>query len=71
MNIAIDQTSSPFGDLEPGDVFRYDNGFFMVVDLNPEELADYIAVNLMTGAIDDDISYNTKVEYLADATLKL
>jgi hypothetical protein len=74
MKISVDtQARYPFGDLEPGDVFRYDDCFFIVVDLNPEDCdaTDYIAVNLTNGTIDEDVTADTAVEYLPNAMLKV
>jgi hypothetical protein len=73
MKISIDtQACFPFKDLDAGDVFRYEDCFFIVVDLNPKDLGatDYIAVNLSNGAVDEDITDDTDVQYLANATLK-
>ena len=73
MQISINSKSYYFGDLEPGDVFRYDNCFFMVIDLNPKDLdaTDYGAVNLITGEVSDDVMFDTKVDYLVNAGLKI
>ena len=70
MKISVNNIS--FGELDAGDVFRYDDRFYIVVDLNPKDLGatDYIAVNLVNGAIDEDITDDTDVQYLANATLK-
>ena len=73
MKISIDtQARYPFADLESGDVFRYDGCFFMVVDLNPEDFdaTDYAAVDLTNGTVAEDITADTAVEYLPNATLK-
>lgn len=73
MKISIDtQACFPFEDLDAGDVFRYDDRFYIVVDLYPTDLnaTDYIAVNLSNGAVDEDITDDTDVQYLPNATLK-
>lgn len=73
MKISIDtQACFPFKDLDAGDVFRYDGRFYIVVDLYPTDLnaTDYIAVNLSNGTVDEDITDDTVVERLPNATLK-